>query len=187
MGVGPDLEGNGGKCAPGIPSTWLHFTGNSTTGLSEERRKTSMSSYVSNTPPSIGSQTLDRQIDRLLEDAVRAFGASTEPWVPACNVWDDENGFYIQMALPGWEANQMSLEVNSRMLTVKGERRQPERSDGVRYHLEEFGGHRFARMFRLPSVVDHDKASATHKNGILTISFPKREEAKCRRILIAAD
>lgn len=146
-----------------------------------------MSSYVPSVMASLRDETLDRQIDRMLDDALRAFGTSTEQWVPACNVWDDENGFYVQVALPGWEAGHISLEVNHQVLTVKGEREQQERAAGIRLHLEEFGGQRFARMFKLPSFVDHDKASATHRNGLLTISFPKREEAKIRRILITAE
>jgi HSP20 family protein len=137
--------------------------------------------------PSIGDQAVERQIDRMLDEALRAFGTSTTPWMPACNVWDDENGFYVQVALPGWEASHVGLEVNNQILTVKGERKAEERGEGSRYYLEEFGGDRFVRMFKLPSFVDHDKASATQKNGLLTISFPKREEAKCRRIMIAAD
>jgi HSP20 family protein len=128
----------------------------------------------------------DRQIDRMLDEALRALGASGDSWVPACNVWDDEHGFYVQVALPGWEAKHMALEVNNQVLTIKGEREEPS-GDTPRYHLQEFGGTRFARLFKLPSFVDQDKASATHKHGVLTVAFPKREEAKCRRIAIAAD
>ncbi len=42
----------------------------------------------------------------------------------------------------------------------------------------------FTRPFRLPAFLDHDKASVAHKNGMLTITFFKREEAKCRRIMV---
>jgi HSP20 family protein len=127
-------------------------------------------------------ETFDRQMDRVLDEALRAFGTS-DRWTPPCNVWEDENGFYVQVALPGWEANQIALEVNNQMLAVKGER-QGESLDNGRYHLQEIGGTRFARMFRLPAFVDQEKASATHKHGLLTISIPKREEAKRRRIQI---
>jgi HSP20 family protein len=87
------------------------------------------------------------------------------------------------MALPGWEPKDIALEVNNQVLTVKGER-VVETADSQKYHLREIADGRFTRLFRLPSFVDHDKASATHKHGMLTISFPKREEAKCRRIMI---
>lgn len=145
-----------------------------------------MSSCMSTATPPRREEGLDRQIDRMLDEALRAFGTSADHWVPACNVWDDDNGFYVQVALPGWDASHLALEVNQQMLTIKGERKE-ELGDAARYHLQEFGGNRFARAFMLPSFVDHDKASAIHKNGVLTLSFPKREEAKCRRILISAE
>jgi HSP20 family protein len=145
-----------------------------------------MSSFMPTVMSSKRETGVDRQIDRMLDEALRTFNTSDERWVPACNVRDDDNGFYVQVALPGWEASHITLEVNNQMLTIKGERKE-EAADVSRYHLREFGGSRFVRIFKLPSVVDHDKASATHKDGLLTIAFPKREEAKCRRILIAAE
>ena len=142
-----------------------------------------MSSSGPGTMSAFRQETFDRQMDRVLDEALRAFGTSDRTWTPACNVWEDENGFYVQVALPGWETNQIALEVNNQMLAVKGER-QGERLDNGRYHLQEIGGTRFARTFRLPAFVDQEKASATHKHGLLTISVPKREEAKRRRIQI---
>lgn len=142
-----------------------------------------MSSYVPMVMPSMREEACDRQIDRMLDEALRTFGTPGQGWVPACNVWDDENGFYVQIALPGWEASQIALEVNNRMLSVKGEWKE-ESGEGGRYHLQEIGGTSFERLFHLPDFVDHEKASATHKNGLLTITFPKREEARLRRILI---
>ena len=125
----------------------------------------------------------DRQIDRMFEEAVRAFGDSDGSWVPACNAWEDSNGFYVQMALPGWEPKDVALEVNNQVLAVKGER--TEQTSGPRKHLiREIADGRFVRIFKLPTTVDHEKASAGYKNGLLTISFPKREEAKPRRIVI---
>jgi HSP20 family protein len=144
-----------------------------------------MSSFTSTAAPR-REEGMDRQIDRMLDEALRAFGTSADYWVPACNVWDDDNGFYIQVALPGWDASHLSLEVKQQMLTIKGERKD-ERGEAPRFHLQEFGGNRFARAFKLPSFVDHERASAIHKNGMLTLSFPKREAAKCRRILISAE
>lgn len=132
---------------------------------------------------SIGSDAVDRQIDRIFDEALRAFGTSDQAWAPACNAWEDESGFYVQIALPGWEPNEIALEVNNQVLTIRGERQEVSR-ESDRYHLREIGGDRFVRQFSLPTFVDHDKASATQKNGMLTVTFPKREEAKSRRILI---
>ncbi len=142
-----------------------------------------MSTYLPSVLPTIRTDAFDRQVDRLFNEALRAFEAVDQTWVPACNAWEDDNGFYVRMALPGWEPKDIALEVNNQILTVKGERNVgPTNSE--KFHLREIADGRFTRLFRLPSFIEHDKASATHKHGLLTISFPKREEAKCRRIMI---
>lgn len=141
-----------------------------------------MNSYVPGVLSSIRTDGFDHQIDRLLDEALRAFGTSNS-WAPACNVWENENGFHLQMALPGWEPKDITLEVTNQVLTVKGERT-VETSESQKYHLREIAEGQFTRLFRLPTFVDQSKASATHKHGLLTISFPKREEAKPRQIMI---
>jgi len=142
-----------------------------------------MTSYLPSVISTIRPDTFDRQVDRLFNEALRAFDAGEQTWVPASSAWEDDNGFYVQIALPGWEPKDITLEVNNQILTVKGERNVA-LQDSVKFHLREIADGRFTRFFRLPSFVEHDKASATHKHGLLTITFPKREEAKCRRIMI---
>lgn len=142
-----------------------------------------MTNYLPSVVSAIRTDAFDRQVDRLFNEALQAFDAADQAWVPASNVWEDDNGFYVQMALPGWEPKDITLEVNNQILGVKGERN-VELRNSEKIRLCEIPDGRFARLFRLPSFVEHDKASATHKHGLLTITFPKREEAKCRRIMI---
>ena len=142
-----------------------------------------MTSYLPSAISTIRTEAFDRQVDRLFNEAVRAFDAGDQTWVPASNAWEDDNGFYIQMALPGWDPKDITLEVNNQILAVKSERN-VQLKDSGKYHVREIADGRFTRLFRLPSFVEHDKAFATHKHGLLTITFPKREEAKCRRIMI---
>jgi len=129
------------------------------------------------------SEALDRQIDVVVDNALRRLETGGDDWVPACNVWDDEKGFYVQLAVPGWQPDEISLDLENQRLMVKGER---VTQDTGRYYIKEIGGSGFMRVFRLPAFVDHEKAKAIHSNGLLTISFPKREEARTRRILIEA-
>ena len=142
-----------------------------------------MSTYLPAVFSTVRTDGFDRKIDRMFDEALRAFGTGEEAWVPACNAWEDSNGFYVQMALPGWEPKDVTLEVNDQVLSVKGEKTE-ESSDSRKQLMREIADGRFVRIFKLPTIVDHDKASAIYKNGLLTISFPKREEAKCRRIVI---
>lgn len=142
-----------------------------------------MSTYLPAVLASIRPDAFDRQIDRMFDEALRTFGTPDQGWAPACNAWEDGNGFYVQVALAGWEPTNISLEIDNQVLTVRGERKEESVPEGM-YHLREIAGGPFMRLFTLPKFVDHDKASATHKDGMLAITFPKREEAKCRRILI---
>jgi HSP20 family protein len=142
-----------------------------------------MTGYLPRVISTIRTDAFDRQADRLFNAAVRAFGENDQTWAPDSNAWEDENGFSVQLALPGWEPKDITLEVNNQILIVKGERN-VELQNSVNFFLREIADGQFTRLFRLPSFVEHDKALATHKHGLLTIIFPKREEAKCRRIMI---
>jgi HSP20 family protein len=126
---------------------------------------------------------LNQQIDRLFNEALGECGTGGDHWVPASNVRENENGFYVQVALPGWEPNQITLEIKDKILTVTGQR---SAEDTGHYHVREIPEGSFCRRFTLPASIDHEKARAVHANGLLEISFPKREEAKARRILIEA-
>lgn len=142
-----------------------------------------MTSYRAALVSPIRQDSFDRQIDRLLEDAVSAFGVNGSAWAPASNAWEDENGFYVQVALPGWDPSHVSLEVTNQVLSIKGERSEAP-APGQTVHIQEIADGRFTRLYRLPNYIDPEKASAVQKNGLLTVTFPKREEAKARRIAI---
>jgi HSP20 family protein len=122
------------------------------------------------------------QIDQLLDEAIRGLSHETA-WTPASNVWEDEKGLHVQLALPGWEAKDVSIQVEKQMMTVAGVHQAETETKGKVYQWEIPNG-QFVREYRLPNFVQQEQASATYKNGVLTISFPKREEAKPRRIEI---
>ena len=122
------------------------------------------------------------QIDQLLDEAIRGLSHETA-WTPASNVWEDEKGLHVQLALPGWEAKDVSIQVEKQMMTVAGVHQAETETKGKVYQWEIPNG-RFVRQYRLPNFVQEEQASATYKHGVLTISFPKREEAKPRRIEI---
>ena len=142
-----------------------------------------MSAYLPTMWSAMGSDAFNRQIDRIFEEAVHSMSTDVATWAPPCNAWEDGDGFYVQVALPGWDPKDVALEVNNQALAIKGMRTDKSDTTGT-YHLREIQQRPFVRLFRLPASVDHEKGSATHKNGLLTITFPKREEAKVRQILI---
>ena len=124
------------------------------------------------------------QIDRLLDEAVRSMGGDVSGHVPACNVWEDADHFYLEAALPGWQAKNVDLKVEDGVLTMRGEYSEPDSEAGRAYLMRELARRTFTRSFGLPTNVDWAKASASFKDGILRVVFPKREEAKPRQITI---
>jgi HSP20 family protein len=99
-------------------------------------------------------------------------------------VYEDEGRFCVQLALPGMESKAMEVHIGNRTLTVKGERKGESPEAGRTYHIREMDWGAFSRSFTLPSHVDAGRGSASFEEGMLTIVFPKYEEAKARRILI---
>ena len=130
--------------------------------------------------------SFDTQIDRLLDDAIRAVNTWSMAWSPECNMYEDENNFYVQLALPGIEPKDVEAVVERGMLSVKGERKaQP--SDGLTWHMREVREGPFRCSFSLPTYVKGEPISATYSHGMLTFTFPKSETAKPRHIMIAGE
>ena len=122
------------------------------------------------------------QIDQLLDEAMRGLSRDSA-WTPASNVWEDEKGFHVQLALPGWNTKDVSIQVEKQILTVTGAH-QSAHEAGRKVYQWEISDGQFAMQYRLPTFVQQEQASASFKDGVLMISFPKREEAKPRRIEI---
>ncbi len=97
--------------------------------------------------------------------------------MPDCNVWEDDQGLYVQVALPGCDSEAIAVEAEEGMVSVKGERRKSV-AEGATYHLREIALRHFLREFPFAPAVDRDRAVATHQQGLLTIAFPKWEAAK---------
>jgi HSP20 family protein len=130
---------------------------------------------------------LDVQLDQFFKDTLRTVGSTTGAWTPACNVYEDKHGFRIEAALPGIEATSVEIVAEDGVLTLKGERKEEPAESGRTYLVRETGWGAFSRSFVLPPNVDHNKATAAYKDGMLSIQIPKRDEAKPRRIVIHAD
>ena len=122
-------------------------------------------------------------IDQLLDEAMRGLNRESA-WTPASNVWEDDKGFHVQLALPGWETKDVSIQVEEQIMTVTGGVHQTASDATRKVYQWEISNGQFAMRYRLPNFVQQEQASASFKDGVLTISFPKREEAKPRRIEI---
>ena len=133
------------------------------------------------------------EFSRLRDDMGRVFERGNEPrsadaiTYPALNLWEDEENLFVDAELPGLELNDVEIFVNGAdQLTIQGERKRPNGEKGT-WHRQECGYGKFSRMVQLPSDVDAERVSAAYTEGVLTITLPKQEEAKPRRIRVKSE
>ncbi|MCB1097850.1 MAG: Hsp20/alpha crystallin family protein [Verrucomicrobiales bacterium] len=112
---------------------------------------------------------------------------ATGDWLPSVDIHEDENGYTIHADLPRVDKDNVTLTFSDRVLTVEGERKSEEKSEGSKVHLVERSYGRFVRSFRLPEDANGEAIKATFKEGVLTINVPKREETKPKSIAINVD
>jgi HSP20 family protein len=127
--------------------------------------------------------SFDRQIDGLLDEAIRSVDQWNSAWAPQCNVYEDTDSFCVQIAVPGLNANDIVVQVQDQTLSVRGERKVEEYPDRT-WHTRELKGGAFVSTFLLPAYVDTSNSSASYKEGMLTVRLSKNEKAKARRIII---
>ncbi|WAC02535.1 Hsp20/alpha crystallin family protein [Lacinutrix neustonica] len=99
--------------------------------------------------------------------------------LPAVNIKDSSDAFIVEMAVPGLKKSDFDINLDNKMLTVSAEIRTENNDDNdSNFTRREFGYSSFKRTFTLPETVEYEKISATYNDGILSLSLPKREEAK---------
>ncbi len=104
--------------------------------------------------------------------------------VPAIDVTEDADGLTLTAEIPGMTKEDLEVTVDNGVLTLKGEKREEETTEGADYHrVERRYGH-FERRIRLPEYVDTEKIHATYQDGVLKLHMPKGEAAKARSIQI---
>ena len=130
---------------------------------------------------------LRAEMDRLLNSFL-----GQEPAVPVAgvfpplNVFEDESNLYVRAELPGVEAKKLDISVIGRTLTLRGERDTAPQGSGVSYHRREREAGTFRRSVSLPVPIDVEHVNAESKDGVLTITLPKAQEAKPKKIEIKA-
>jgi HSP20 family protein len=123
---------------------------------------------------------------RLFQDTVNRMLSqnAARPWVPAVDILETENELILKADVPDVSMPDIDIRLENGTLAVKGERKfeQTENKQGYRRIERSYG--QFARYFELPDTVDPEKVSADYKNGVLTITLPKKEIAKPRTVRV---
>lgn len=132
--------------------------------------------------------TLREAMNRLFEESfVRPWeGEEAAGPVPslAVDIFEKEDSLVVRASVPGVKAEDLDITITGDVLNIKGEMKMEEETKEENYHRREFRYGSFCRSVRLPIEVAVDRADATFKDGILTLSLPKPEEQKPKSISV---
>ncbi|UCG27662.1 MAG: Hsp20/alpha crystallin family protein [Bacteroidales bacterium] len=95
---------------------------------------------------------------------------------PAVNIIEEDKQYKVELAAPGLEKKDLHLDLKDDILTISTEKKVENEEKNENFTRHEFNYSSFCRSFTLPDTVDKDKIKASHKNGILTVYIPKKEE-----------
>jgi HSP20 family protein len=126
---------------------------------------------------------LQRQLDRALGEVANG---ATVRWIPHVDVHEEADRFVVAADVPGVEGKDIEITAEKGVLTIKGERRSEQKSSKGVYESVERASGSFLRRFTLPESVDAEAIKATHTNGVLEISIPKRPTEQPRRVTVQA-
>jgi HSP20 family protein len=128
-------------------------------------------------------------MNRLFDGALQGWPSEadgTRNWVPPADIHETDNDLVVTADLPGVDPKNIDVRVENNVLSITGERHFERKIEKEHFHRVERMYGSFARSFTLSTPVQANKIQATYKEGVLRISLPKAEQAKPKRIAIAA-
>jgi len=131
--------------------------------------------------------TLRDDLDTLLEMPFLNGGARQAQlftgWTPALDLYQNNDNVVAVVELPGMQKEDIEISLQDGMLTIAGERKSETSTEDKATRTERFSG-KFRRSVTLPTRVDANKVNATYKDGILTVTLPKADDAKPKQIQV---
>lgn len=128
------------------------------------------------------------EMDRLWEDFFgpgrRGLRPIAEEWIPAVDISDTTDTVTVKVEIPGMEAKDVEISLTGDILTIKGEKKIEKEAEEQNFYMAERSYGSFVRSLRLPAAVKEDQIEASYKQGVLTITCPKKEEVKPKQITI---
>jgi HSP20 family protein len=126
---------------------------------------------------------------RVFQDTVnRLFSEpSGRPWVPPVDIQETENELILKADVPDVEQKDIDIRMENGTLTLRGERKFTSDKNSGGWHRVERGYGSFERVFTLPDTVNAEAVKADYKNGVLTVTLPKKEIAKPRQIKVQVE
>jgi HSP20 family protein len=136
--------------------------------------------------PFRGVSTLQDQINRLFSDVLERTGENSNltSWAPAVDIYETEHELVVKVDLPEVDPKDLDIRVENNILTIRGERKFESKVSEDKYLRVERAYGSFSRSFSLANTVNSEAIKADYRDGVLTLSIPKREEAKPKQIRI---
>lgn len=127
-----------------------------------------------------------RSMDRMMDESLMNGANWDEPmrWALAVDVMENNDAYLVKASLPGVDPDDINITYDNHVLTLSTEIQAEEEKKEERYLLRERRYGSFTRSITLPNQVDASKIEADYSNGVLTLTLPKAEELKPRRIQI---
>jgi HSP20 family protein len=125
------------------------------------------------------------EVNRLFNTLFAPGEARTQRWTPAMDLVEADDHYLLRADLPGMAEEDVSIEIQDNVLTVSGERRDEQEHTRQGWHRVERTFGRFSRSLTLPEGIDPSAVKADFDKGVLTITVPKPEERKPRRVQIS--
>jgi HSP20 family protein len=140
-------------------------------------------------PARRGRDLLARQdwdfFDRFFDDfSLPRMWHEDRPWMPVFDMSETDDEVVMKVEVPGMDSKDIDLTLSDGCLTISGEKKHEEKEEKEHYHRTERRYGAFCRNVALPAHVDADKIDATCKDGVLTITLPKAEGSKTKKIEI---
>jgi HSP20 family protein len=131
------------------------------------------------------------EIDRLFESPLNALTNTSQQflsgWLPSIDLYEERDHLTLRAELPGMKKEDIEIALHGDVLTLSGQRAEDARYEQAQaLRSERFLG-KFQRTLTLPVAVASDKVQASYKDGILTVTLPKAEEAKPKHIDVKVD
>ena len=132
----------------------------------------------------LAAQEINR-LNRMFEAAFANDPFTATSWVPPVDIVETANkDVLVKLDLPEVKRDDIKVTYENDVLTIEGERRYVEPVEGERHHRVERRYGAFRRSFTVPTAVDATRVEANYQDGVLTVTLPRREEARPRQIQI---
>jgi len=136
--------------------------------------------------PFRGAATLQEQVNRLFGNVLEHSGEESNltTWAPAVDIYETEHELVVKADLPEIDPKDLDIRVENNILTIRGERKFEKKVNEENYLRVERAYGSFSRSFSLANTVNSEAINADYQNGSLTLTIPKREEAKPKQIKV---